>query len=160
MSEATHKPDHQIEVHEHSDDDGAVHSHISPWEFYMKIFVGLVMLTFLTIGVSYIHLGKMNLIVAIMISTTKAALVVTFFMHLKYDSRFNALMFLSSLLFIGVFFAYTLNDTDRRGQVDGAQGVERYSGSGKMAPGGEEPMGHEDDEKMPMHRAAGGSETK
>lgn len=150
---------HDAEIHEHAD-DGAVHAHISPTKFYIQIFLALVCLTLLTVGVAYIHLGKLNLIVAILISTTKASLVVTFFMHLKYDSRFNALMFLGSLLFIGIFFAYTMNDTDHRGQVDSAQGVEMYSGSGKMAPGGEQPMDHEDDAKMPMHRSVGGSETK
>jgi len=159
MSEATHKPDHQIEVHEVS--DGAVHAHISPWQFYVKIFAGLVLLTLLTIGVSYVHLGKLNLVVAILISTTKAALVVTFFMHLKYDNKFNALMFISSLLFIGVFFAYTMNDTDHRGQVDAAQGVEVYAGTGKTAPGGEEPLQHEDDfNRDQLRKAAGGSEAK
>jgi cytochrome c oxidase subunit 4 len=150
---------HDAEVHEHAD-DGAVHAHISPTKFYVQIFIALVCLTLLTIGVAYIHLGKLNLIVAILISTTKASLVVTFFMHLKYDSRFNALMFLGSLLFIGVFFAYTLNDTDHRGQVDSAQGTEIYSGNGKPAPGGETPMDHEDDTHEPMHRAVGGSEVK
>jgi cytochrome c oxidase subunit 4 len=150
---------HQAEIHA-VPDDGAVHAHISPWQFYLKIFLGLVCLTLLTIGVAYIPLGKMNLIVAIMISTAKASLVVTFFMHLKYDSRFNALMFLSSLLFIGVFFAYTMNDTDHRGQVDSAQGTEMYSGNGKMAPGGEVSLDHEDDDHIPMHRVTGGSETK
>ncbi|MEO7113643.1 MAG: cytochrome C oxidase subunit IV family protein [Polyangiaceae bacterium] len=149
----------QAEIHEHPD-DGAVHAHISPWQFYVKIFLGLVCLTLLTIGVAYIHLGKLNLIVAIVIATLKASLVVTFFMHLKYDNKFNALMFLSALLFIGIFFAYTMNDTDHRGQIDSAQGTERYSGNGKMAPGGEQPLEHEDDSKMPMHRTVGGSETK
>ena len=149
----------QVEIHA-VPDDGAVHAHISPWQSYVAIFLGLVCLTLATIGLAYVHLGKMNLVVAIVIATMKASLVVTFFMHLKYDSRFNALMFLSSLLFIGVFFAYTMNDTDHRGQVDSAQGTERYSGSGKMAPGGEEPLLHEDDAKMPMHRTIGGSETK
>ena len=157
MSETTHA--NQAEIHE-THDDGAVHAHISAWQFYVKIFFGLVFLTLLTIGIAYIHLGKLNLVVAILIATTKASLVVTFFMHLKYDSKFNALMFLSALLFIGVFFAYTMNDTDHRGQVDSAQGVEMYSGNGKMAPGGETPMEHEDDEHVPMHKEVGGSEGK
>jgi len=134
--------------------------HIVPRKTYYIVWALLMALMIITAALSRVPLGEWNTVIALAIATVKALLVLLFFMHLKYDSRFNALMFLSSLLFIGVFFAYTLNDTDRRGQVDGAQGVERYSGSGKMAPGGEEPMGHEDDEKMPMHRAAGGSETK
>lgn len=155
--EATHKPDHTLEAHH---DDGAVHPHISADGFYFKIFLALCMLTLLTIGVAGIHLGKANLIVAIVIATMKASLVVTFFMHLKDDNRFNALMFIGALLFIGVFFAYTMNDTDHRGQLDDAQGVEVYSVTGKEAPGGQPVMGHEDDEHMPRHRGAGGSEVK
>src|SRR6516164_3601385 len=101
-----------------------VHAHISPTKFYVFILGILMTLTLLTVGVSYIHLGKLNLIVAIVIASIKATLVVLFFMHLKYDNKFNALILIISLLFIGVFFAYTLNDTDRRAdsRVDVAQG--------------------------------------
>lgn len=66
----------------------------------------------------------------------KAALVVSFFMHLRYDNKFNALIFISCLLFIGVFFAYTLNDTDRRGEADADQNVKVLPKTGKAAPGG------------------------
>src|SRR3954465_7951167 len=104
-------------------DDGAVHAHISPAWFYGLIFSALVGLTILTVGQSYIDLGKLNLIVVILIATTKATLVVSFFMHLRYDNKFNALIFVSCIFFIGVFFAYTMNDTERRGELDGDQNV-------------------------------------
>jgi cytochrome c oxidase subunit 4 len=122
--------------HEHAD-DGAVHAHISSVKFYVGIFVTLVMLTVLTVGVSYIHLGKMNLAVAIIIASIKASLVVMFFMHLKYDNKFNALIFVCSLMFIGVFFAYTINDTEHRAQVDSEQGNSVLLSNGEPAPGGE-----------------------
>ncbi len=79
----------------------------------MAVFLALIALTILTVGQSYIDLGRLNLIVVILIATTKASLVVSFFMHLRYDNKFNALIFVSCIFFIGVFFAYTMNDTGR-----------------------------------------------
>ena len=67
-------------------DDGAVHTHISSAAFYSLIFAALICLTLLTVGQSYVDLGKANLIVVILIATTKASLVVSFFMHLRYDN--------------------------------------------------------------------------
>jgi len=126
----------------HHHDDGAVHAHVSSARFYVGIFLGLIALTLLTVGVSYVHLGPANLAVAVVIASIKATLVVMFFMHLKYDSKFNAVIFISGLLFIGVFFAYTLNDTDHRGQVDDEQGTQVLPSTGAAAPGGYTPPVH------------------
>jgi cytochrome c oxidase subunit IV len=129
--------------HAHGDhDDGKVHSHISSAKFYYAIFGALIFFTCLTVAVSYVHLGPANLAVAVLIASIKASLVVTFFMHLRYDNKFNATMFVCGLLFIGVFFAYTLNDTDRRqNELNDVQGNKVYLGDtqDKQAPGGFEP---------------------
>lgn len=129
-SEATHGTSHAPK------EDGAVHAHISSAGFYTVIFLALIGLTVLTVGQSYVDLGRMNLIVVILIATTKASLVVSFFMHLRYDNKFNALIFISSLLFIGVFFAYTMNDTNTRGQLDPDQNMKVLQKTGEDAPGG------------------------
>src|SRR5262249_36141464 len=123
------------EEHDHGK-DGAVHAHIASTRFYIGIFSMLVLLTLLTIAVSYVHLGPLNLVVAILIASTKAALVVMFFMHLRYDTKFNVLIFVCSLAFIGVFFAYTINDTGHRGEVDLENGTQVLPSSGQLAPGG------------------------
>ena len=117
-------------------DDGAVHAHISSTGFYVAIFLALIALTTLTVGQSYVDLGKANLIVVILIATTKASLVVSFFMHLRYDNKFNALIFVSCIFFIGIFFAYTMNDTSRRGELDPDQNVKILPKNGEPAPGG------------------------
>jgi cytochrome c oxidase subunit 4 len=122
--------------HGHSHDDGAVHPHIASVKLYVGIFLALIFFTVITVALSLIHLGPANLAIAILIATVKAALVVTFFMHLKDDNRFNALVFIGSLLFGGVFLAYTLNDTDRRSEVDSVQGAYIYEATGELAPGG------------------------
>ncbi|MBX3210050.1 MAG: cytochrome C oxidase subunit IV family protein [Labilithrix sp.] len=125
----------QTSLHPHKD-DGAVHAHISSSAFYVAVFMALIALTVLTVGQSYVDLGRLNLIVVILIATTKASLVVSFFMHLRYDNKFNALIFISCIFFIGVFFAYTMNDTERRGELDGDQNVRVLPKTGEDAPGG------------------------
>jgi len=121
-------------IHDH--DDGGVHVHVHPVSLYLKVFAGLLFFTLLTVAVAEVHLGEWNFFVAVGIATIKASLVALFFMHLKDDARFNALIFVSSLLFMGIFFVYTMNDTNYRGQVDGAQGTKVLSSNGAVAPGG------------------------
>jgi cytochrome c oxidase subunit 4 len=135
MSIETKSPAH--DDHGHGDhDDGAVHAHISSTPFYVGIFLALLFFTLLTVGQSYVDLGKLNLLFVIMIATAKASLVVTFFMHLRHDNRFNALIFVCGLLFIGVFFTYTMNDTERRGELDVVSEEPLEPRSGLLAPGG------------------------
>jgi cytochrome c oxidase subunit 4 len=121
---------------EHGADDGQVHAHVSSVKFYVGILAILIMFTLLTVAVASIHLGPLNLAVAIAIASAKATLVVMFFMHLKYDNRFNATIVICSLMFIGVFFAYTMNDTDTRAELDDAQGSQVLPSTGQQAPGG------------------------
>jgi cytochrome c oxidase subunit 4 len=126
-------------AHHAHKDDGAVHAHISSAGFYLAVFLALISLTAVTVGQSYVDLGRFNLIAVITIATLKAALVVSFFMHLRYDNKFNVLIFLSGIFFIGVFFAYTMNDTERRGELDADQNVKVLPKTGEAAPGGFNP---------------------
>src|SRR3989442_1648238 len=123
------------DAHGHAD-DGAVHAHVSSVPFYVAVFLGLLFLTGMTVGQSYVDLGKLNIVLVILIATLKASLVVTFFMHLKWDNKFNALIFISTIFFIGVFFAYTMNDTEHRGELDPDQNVHVWAKTGEQAPGG------------------------
>jgi cytochrome c oxidase subunit IV len=146
---------HPSPTHGHGHDDGAVHAHVSSTFFYIAVFAALICLTIATVGQSYVDLGKLNLLVVILIASLKASLVVAFFMHLRWDNKFNALMFVSAIFFIGVFFAYTMNDTERRGELDGDQNVKVLPKTGQEAPGGMEPKATETDE----HGAPGSAPT-
>ena len=95
------------DAHDHAD-DGAVNAHVSSVPFYVAVFLGLLILTGITVGQSYVDLGKANLFFVIAIATMKASLVVTFFMHLKWDNKFNALIFISTLFFISFWKAWNL----------------------------------------------------
>ena len=59
------------------------HSKSSPLPTYFAVWIALLVGTFLTYEVAKIDLGVFNAAVALIIATTKALLVVLFFMHLK-----------------------------------------------------------------------------
>lgn len=102
----------------------AASSHDSPGHTislrtYLLIWVALLFLTVVTVAVSRIDLGSFNTLVAIAIATLKASLVALFFMHLRYDNKFNALVLLCSLVFIGLFFIPTFIDELTRERLSG-----------------------------------------
>jgi cytochrome c oxidase subunit 4 len=45
------------------------------------------------------------------IATIKAALVMSIFMHMLHDKKFNLLVFLSSFIFAALFIGFTLMDS-------------------------------------------------
>ncbi|HET9233534.1 MAG TPA: cytochrome C oxidase subunit IV family protein, partial [Candidatus Eisenbacteria bacterium] len=94
------------------------HPHVLPVRIYAVVAAALLVLTVVTVKVSYYNFGVLNLVVAMGVATLKASLVVLFFMHLKYDEKFNAIIFAGSLTFLTIFFVLTLADTMERGRVD------------------------------------------
>jgi cytochrome c oxidase subunit 4 len=151
-----HASDHGYRGDGSHSDDGKVHVHVHPVSFYVNVFLALVTLTVVTVlTAKYVDLDGLftpeapagaasaNLVLAMIIATIKASLVCAFFMHLKDDSRFNVLVFVGSLLFVGVFFAYTFNDTEHRHDGDRFHGVHVLpatvtpsEATGTRAPGG------------------------
>jgi cytochrome c oxidase subunit 4 len=116
--------------------DGAVHVHVATAQFYVGIFAALVVLTILTVKVSYYDFGALNIIVAILIASAKAALVATFFMHLRHDSLFNTITFIASFLFLALFIMLTYDDLGQRARLDPAYGGAVMPQTGQAAPGG------------------------
>lgn len=124
-----------MSAHENQD-DGAVHTHVSSTLFYVAVFAALLFLTGLTVGQSYIDLGPLNLAAVVIIASLKATLVLLFFMHLRHDAKFNGIIVLTGIGFIGLFFAYTFNDVAHRGEFDKDENVTINPRNGEPAPGG------------------------
>jgi cytochrome c oxidase subunit IV len=120
----------------HAHDEGAVHAHIASTQFYVGIFIALVVLTIITVKVSYYDFGSANILIAIAIATAKASLVSIFFMHLAHDKKFNALTFVTAFVLLGIFIVFTYDDLGRRGEVDNAYGGTVDLQTGQAAPGG------------------------
>jgi cytochrome c oxidase subunit IV len=91
--------------------------HISSTRMLVSVFGSLIFLTILTVATSRLDLGGFNVPLAMVIASVKAALVVGFFMALKYDNRVNALVFAVGILFVAVFLSFTLLDTMLRGDL-------------------------------------------
>ena len=92
--------------------------HITPLSTYLAIATTLLFLSGVTVWVSYVDLGAMNIVIAMLIATTKATLVALFFMHLLWDDKKLLTIFVMSLMFLGIFITITLLDTNFRGGVN------------------------------------------
>lgn len=77
----------------------------------MMVFFSLIFLTWLTVFQSTLKLGSAELIVSLFIATIKASLVILFFMHMLHDKPLNAIVFLSSFIFVALFLGFVLMDT-------------------------------------------------
>ncbi len=97
------------------------HHHVLPLSVYVGVYLALLVLTYLTVQVSFWDLGPLSLPVAMLVALVKAGFVVGFFMHLRYDDKFLSLIFFSSLFFIAVFLAFTLFDLSTRGKINADQ---------------------------------------
>ena len=86
-------------------------AHITPVKLLLGVFGALTVLTVFTVAVTAIDLGSQgNFVVAMIIATVKAGLVMAFFMHLVWDKRFNLTVFLSAFLFVLLFLSLSLTD--------------------------------------------------
>lgn len=126
-----HARSHEFEImptQDHSDEFG----HISPYSLYLKIFGALLVLTVITVGVTRIDFGTMNIVVAMVIASAKAMLVALFFMHLKYE-RFTTWVYaIFPLVLLGIMMAGIFIDNPFRampGPIDNAAPVRVEAGS-------------------------------
>jgi cytochrome c oxidase subunit 4 len=77
---------------------------------YLVILFALLIGTALTVWASFLELGFWNPIIALAIATTKAVLVVLFFMHVKYSSKLTKLTVISGIFMFLVLISMTLTD--------------------------------------------------
>jgi len=91
------------------------HAHGGP-VVYTANLVGLLILTSITVGASYINFGSSaaNITIALAIATMKALLVAMFFMHLRWDKPVNAIIAVAGFLFLGIFLMFDLIDISNR----------------------------------------------
>jgi cytochrome c oxidase subunit 4 len=103
---------------EHDIAHGHGHDHVVPLTTYFAVFIALLVGTALTVWVSYADLGMFNTPVAMVIAFTKAFLVATFFMHLKYNPKLLWLAVGSALFMLFHLIVGFLADYYSRGLVD------------------------------------------
>lgn len=97
--------------HNHSHDSGHQGGHhIVPLSVYFKTIIALLILTVLTVGASYVDVGRFNIFVSMGIALAKATLVLMFFMGLKYDTNLNRAYILSSFVAFTILITISAGD--------------------------------------------------
>ncbi len=89
--------------------------HIVPTKLYIRVFAALLVLTAITVAVSFYDLGGgrlhyANAIVALTIAVLKASLVVLFFMHVRYSSRFTWVLAVAGFFWLAILIGFTMAD--------------------------------------------------
>jgi cytochrome c oxidase subunit 4 len=85
---------------------------------YVLVCAVLVLLTFLTVGVSFLHVsGVWHIVIGLIIALCKASLVILFFMHLLISSRLTWIVVAVVCFWVGILFVLTLSDYFTRGLV-------------------------------------------
>jgi cytochrome c oxidase subunit IV len=89
--------------------------HISSLGSCLAIWLCLIAGTTLTVAAAFIDLGPFNTVVALAIATTKATLVVLFYMHVKYThEKLTGLVIVSAIFFLFILLALSMADYGSR----------------------------------------------
>ena len=59
--------------------------HISSYRSHIWVLIALLTLTLITVTVTWIDLSALTVVVALSIAAVKAYIVLTYFMHLKFE---------------------------------------------------------------------------
>ncbi len=84
------------------------------YRFLTLIWVGLMIFTAITVAVSKVDLGFMNVAVALGVASLKASLVIFFFMHLKYENWIIKGMVLTAFVILAIAIGLTFVDVGYR----------------------------------------------
>lgn len=88
--------------------------HVLSFKQLGMVLAILLVLTAITVGVSYVHLGFLNIPIALGIASTKVTFVLLFFMHLKYEGRVINISFLSTVGVLVILIGFTFWDVAYR----------------------------------------------
>ena len=89
--------------------------HIVTKKQYAMVFAILMLLTLATTAIGMIDLGRLNVVVALVIATIKALLVVLFFMHIYWSPTLNKLAVVAGIAWLALLLWLTLTDFASRG---------------------------------------------
>lgn len=99
--------------------------HIVTPKTYISVLGGLFVLMAATIAAATVHIGPehqhvFNLLVALAIAGCKMALIVSFFMHVKYSSKLTRVFAMAGFLWLIIFFVLLFDDYVARVYFEGS----------------------------------------
>ena len=85
--------------------------HVASRKLYFMIWAALMLGTALTAGLSYVDIpSPWGAGVAMLIASTKATLVVLFFMHMRWSDAVTRVAAVAGLFWLAIMFALTVSD--------------------------------------------------
>jgi cytochrome c oxidase subunit 4 len=90
------------------------HVHIPHVKALVAVWAALIVLTGTTAAVSYIELGELNIIVALLIALIKASLVAWIFMGVRYSTNLTRLFVVAGLVWLSIMIMITFSDYHSR----------------------------------------------
>ncbi|MBS2212738.1 cytochrome C oxidase subunit IV family protein [Carboxylicivirga mesophila] len=95
-------------MNKHSD------NHIVPYRLYIQVLAGLIVMTILSVAITKINLDTLTVFAAILLASIKSALVLTFFMHLKFDNKLLQILVISVFVLVALVLFITFLDYNFR----------------------------------------------
>jgi cytochrome c oxidase subunit 4 len=84
--------------------------HIIPYRTFLLVLLALLAFTFTSIAVTSYNLGPFTVVAALLLATFKTILVLTYFMHLKFDVKLFGILIAAVMALIGVVIFITFLD--------------------------------------------------
>jgi len=89
-------------------------NHTVPYKSYLWILAILIVLTIISVGVTYIELGNLTVFTAILLASVKSTLVLIYFMHLKFDNKLLQYLVAAIFILLGLVLFITFLDYNYR----------------------------------------------
>ncbi|MCT4590332.1 MAG: cytochrome C oxidase subunit IV family protein [Carboxylicivirga sp.] len=89
-------------------------NHIVPYKLYLYILAGLIALTLISVGITYIELARLTVFTALLLASVKSILVLVFFMHLKFDNKLIQILVTAVFVLIALVLFVTFLDYNYR----------------------------------------------
>jgi cytochrome c oxidase subunit 4 len=87
--------------------------HTVPYSVYVFVWIALLVLTVVTVGVSYVDMKHVTVLTAMIIASGKGMLVLLYFMHIRFEKPIYSVMIVAAFgtyaIFIGLTFLDYLN---------------------------------------------------
>jgi cytochrome c oxidase subunit IV len=84
--------------------------HIVSYKNNALVLVALLLLTFLTVAITSVELGPLNVTAALLIASLKVGIVLAYFMHLKFDHKIFTIMVVMVVLVFTSLIVITFFD--------------------------------------------------
>lgn len=84
--------------------------HITGYKVYAYVLIALLVLTSISVAVTHLALKAWTVGIALLVTCVMAALVLIYFMHLKFDSLLIKILVTCVFLLFAVFVGITLLD--------------------------------------------------